>query len=585
MRTVTHIAIVIGITGLIALVGGSRAGAETLVLRNETVDFGEVILGDAGTRAVFVRVNQQANETWQRVYDPAEPFVNTTPDGPVEIADTFAFIFEFFPVKGGSYKDSTMLVRLVDGQPQDTIRVLLQGDGRSLSDRKAIRYPLTMTGDFMLWFQDFYGLEYVVDQYTVAHRPTEPFITAEDPASWDGDSIQVGAAFEPTALGVFEDSLILVRRLNGTTPLDTLHLDLYGFSAEMKPDTTVPFTGVTVGGVDTLLVFLRLPAFFITREFRYDIVSLDPGPMRAEVDPTRPTRRAVMTCRIIASPSEFRNVRQRFVMRRWSEQTDEIWDSTIINVDLLMAPRPINYRLVWDQNPIDARIGDTVSVVLQAVTDDIFDAQIAIDDVRLDIAYNPTVFIPLSSPGQSRSVVNDTTWWTLTLPRDQVLSDGPVTPLATLRAVIALGDADHSPVHPANATITIKGGEARSVPADTNRMNITNVFRYGDGTPRYINPLQQGLEISIDPNPVTGSATLSLENVPTGRGACDIIDVMGQVVADLSSQVRSGTTTFTISSGGGADVGLTPGSYYARLTVQGDQPNSVARVVRLLIVQ
>ncbi len=559
--------------------------AEPLVVRVDTLDYGAVILGDVGTRAIFVRVNDQVNESWQSLRLPEAPFVNTTPDGPVEIADTFAFIFEFTPFVGQRYRDSAVIVRSVDGIPRDTFRVTLEGGGRSLSDRKDIRFPLTMTGDFIPRWREFFGLEYVVDQYEVQYRPTEPFITAEDPATWGGDSIQVGVAFEPTALGVFEDSLVLVRRGENDRPLDTLHLDLYGFSVEMKPDTTVAMTGVTIGSVDTTLVFLRLPAFFITREFVYDIVSLDPGPLRAEVEPNRPTRRSVMTVRVIASPTEFRNVRQRFVMRRRSEQTGEIWDSTIINVDLLMSPRPIGYRLVWDRNPVDARIGDTVSMELRAVTEDVFDAEIAIDDLQVDVCYNPTVFVPLLSPGQQRVIRSDSTWLRISLPRDEVLSNGPVTTLATVRAVIALGDADHSPLIPSTATLTIKGQDPMTVPMDTNRLNITNVFRYGDGTPRYVNPLQAALNLSIDPNPVVGTATLSVENVPDGRGALDVIDVMGQVVADLSTQLRSGTTTFTISSGGGGDVDLMPGSYYARLTVQGEQANTVARVVRLLIVQ
>ena len=570
---------------VVVLLATSNSSAEVLAERSVRIDFGEVILGDAGSRAVFVRVNDQVDETWQRLFDPEPPFVNTTPDGPVEIADTFAFIFEFRPLVPGRYRDSTVLVRSVNGQPRDTIRVRMEGVGRSLTASQDLRFPLTMTGDFIPRWRSFFGPEYVVDQYEVLHRPDDPFVTAENPVTWDRDSLRVGVAFEPRTLDVYEDSLVLIRRGVDDRILDTLHLNLYGFSTEMKPDTTVDFTGVTVGSVDTMLVFLRLPAFFITRQFQYDIVSLDPGPMRAEVEPDRPTRRAVMTCRIIASPDEFRNVRQRFVMRRRSEQTDELWDSTIINVDLLMAPRPIRYDLVWNQNPVSAEIGDTVALVLQAVTEDVFDADIAIDDIRVELAYNPTTFVPLTSPGQTRSVVSDSTRWTITLPRDEVISSGPVTPLATLRAVVALGDADHSPLTPLTATLTVKGSDPRRVRCDTNRLNITNVFRYGDGTPRYVNPLQQGLEISIDPNPVISSATLTVENVPDGRGALDIIDVMGQVVADLSSQLRSGVTTFTVASGSGGDVDLMPGSYYARLTVQGDQPNSLARVVRLLIVQ
>ncbi len=557
--------------------------------RQEEIEFGTVILGDSGTRVVFPVLRTGVNETWVRLYDPALPFENTTPNGPEPIGDTFAFAFRFKPMRGGVYEDSTAIVRVEGGLPRDTLIVRMRGIGRSLSSSVTIDWVMTMVGDFAAQSEDFYGPAYVIDQYRVVRSPQAPFITAlvnDKPSVSDPDSIRVSVAFEPLRLGSFLDTLMLVRYFRGATPLDTLLVALDATSRIMIKDTTVQFRGVTVGATDTLNLFLRLPTFFVTRNFQYELESLDDGPMVGEVDPDRPTRRTVITNRIIAQPLEYRNLRQRFMLRRKSTQTDVVWDSTLINVDLLMSPRPVGFRLRWDRQPVAARIGDTVRLTLQAVTDNAFDAPVLISGVNTELTYNPTILIPLPGPAQQRTVVSDTAVWTIGLPDGDVVTSDSVTNLNTLTAVIALGDTDHSLLIARAAELTVAGESPRAMVLDTNRITLTNVYRYGpNGTPRYVNPFMQDLVLSIEPNPIISGGLLVVDRVPTGKGALQIIDPMGQVIADLSAEVRSGTRSFTIGTGPRVNIPVSPGSYYAALTVEGDVPGSLARIVRLFIVQ
>jgi hypothetical protein len=91
--------------------------------------------------------------------------------------------------------------------------------------------------------------------------------------------------------------------------------------------------------------------------------------------------------------------------------------------------------------------------------------------------------------------------------------------------------------------------------------------------------------MEIDPNPVVANGTLRVTDVPSGEGALQIVDAMGQIVADLTSDLRAGITSWSISTGEGGVLSLGPGTYYARLLVQGSSPDALNSLVRLFVVQ
>jgi hypothetical protein len=106
-----------------------------------------------------------------------------------------------------------------------------------------------------------------------------------------------------------------------------------------------------------------------------------------------------------------------------------------------------------------------------------------------------------------------------------------------------------------------------------------------DGTARLINPRASLLEVTIAPNPLLSSGTITIANVPDGAGRLEIVDARGIVVADLTQNVRLGRTVFTVATSGMVDVTLQPGIYYARLSAQLSTSETLSSVVRAFVVR
>jgi hypothetical protein len=266
---------------------------------------------------------------------------------------------------------------------------------------------------------------------------------------------------------------------------------------------------------------------------------------------------------------------------------ETVLDSTEIVVDVQASARPVRFTASFDVDTINARIGDTVELRIRARTPDPIDEAVTLTSLRFDLVYNPTVFVPLPSANQKRAVVNG----------QQILStviDASGAPIvintsddiiATVKGVVALGDADRSPLSVSACVATRATGETDTLAGATALMRITNVWRYADGRTRLANPLQGVLGLDIDPNPVVSASTLRLQNIAQGTGSLVIIDALGVIREDLTSALRAGTREFTIASSGTADIVLPTGTYYARCIVESVLGGAINSTVRVFVVQ
>jgi hypothetical protein len=212
--------------------------------------------------------------------------------------------------------------------------------------------------------------------------------------------------------------------------------------------------------------------------------------------------------------------------------------------------------------------------------------------MQCTLTYNPSVLVPLATQGTTiveRFVNDDRQFAVLRLDRPDTADLVTGETAMVVSVVAVLGDDDRSVVEVSKMTFVDAAGDTIELINDdlTQAMStvvLSNAWQHAAGQ-RRVNTLQGTLDIRVEPNPVEDAATLRVVNVPTDVGRLAVVDAMGQLVADLTDALHAGTTSFSIGTSASADVKLTPGSYYARLTVRGVDGLTVNSVVRLIIMQ
>lgn len=586
-------------TGVMRLVREPQIGQDDTILikmsaegyrvaRTEILDFGRVNTGDTVHRQVWVPWNMTDNEAW-RIDDVDEPvFELTTKTRPIGFGDSLFFNFRFAPLRGGSYADTVGLVRSVNGTDIDTIIVYLYATGVDFNVRTTIDYQTMVTGDSVVRVVTFPAPTPGNSRYLLVHRPSRPYVLqliSNEPTPKPPDSSMIGVAFVPTYKVTKTDSVILVRVNLKDEPLDTIKIMLTGTGGGLPLEAGADIVDATIGEHHSVSVEAIMNGRPQTAYFSYELVPLNDGPVTGSLtSPTDPARNQVITCGFTTTPTEFRNVTQTWVLRRHSTTITRQWDSTIITVRQFMKARPIQLRMGWSEDTMRKRIGDTVGVNLVLITDDPIDVPIMLSSVVGTVRYNATVIVPLEGSGIERSIVDDHAEITFRF-------DGPIsvssktTVIGTIRYVVTLGDADHSPLDMQRAVIVRGQGSNEDIATADAHVIVTNIWRYPGGGSRLVNPSIGPLVMDVDPNPVASNGTLRVTDVPSGEGALQIVDAMGQIVADLTSDLRAGITSWSISTGEGGVLSLGPGTYYARLLVQGSSPKALNSLVRLFVVQ
>lgn len=544
--------------------------------------FGQVHIGDSASTFVRARSGLARDESWRFVPEQLPPpFYQYLPGPPTQVRDTAFFLFTFKPEYPGPFRDTSYIQRLSGSDVVETIMVILHGVGINESRIENLDFGTLLTGDTTARIRVL-QTPVARSNYQLLYRPAEPFrlyVNAEGkPIPVPPDSILVGAAFKPTHSGVFKDSIVIVRMSAQQKPVDTITVYLFGTSVTQTPRLQAAFSGLNVLDSAEQQVFVEFPVQ-PSISFEYAIHSETQEPARVSMGSVV-TKGIPLT--VTATPRTYTpSATQTFVIRRL--HAGAIVDSTILSVVTSMRPRPIAVVLAADT--VQGNIGDTVTVTLRCFSDDTLDTLVTITDFDATIGYNPTVFAPIPDDQHTVSFSLDSA--SINIRRSDVIMEpgSAETTVATIRGIIAMGDASATTLAVSSEPSGVKPDIIRTWTNASGRIDVLNVWSYGNGTPRYVNPLKGALSVTIVPNPVVNRSVLRIENVQEEKGRVVISTITGQRIADLTPSVRSGVREWTVGSGSGSDVVLPRGTYFVNLTMTGVSGTEIFSVTRQFIVE
>lgn len=425
-------------------------------------------------------------------------------------------------------------------------------------------------------------------QYTVVRPASAPFritSSAQDFVIRNGE-VRLRVAFVPTSAGDVEDMIELERQPQiGKSSENRIRIKLYGSAFWIERKEDIDFGAIDVADSARRLVLFRSgPA----DDFEWEYTRAPSEPFRSTTL-QGPVRRGRDTLAFLFSfhptaVGRFADTVGIVRKLRSGQRLDTAW----MYLRGAARARPFTLRPDLGATTFNARIGDTLTIDLRLASSGPIDVPEQIENISVDLSYNPTLLVALRDPGQTLSARDGRQ--VLTVKRD-VFAGGSLTVdrsgviAATVRFVVALGDNDVSPLALRNASYTTSGGTVKGLSDIDATVNITNVWRYQDGRPRLANPLQSVLVLDVDPNPVATTSTMRIRNLPTNGANLVIVDATGVVAADLTGRLQAGARDFSVASSGDADVVLPRGTYYARLAVESDLGGTLLSVVRLFIVQ
>ena len=456
-------------------------------------------------------------------------------------------------------------------------------------DRTVLRFDPVMTGDSVDTAQTISVPPEPGPGFEIVHQPRPPYtLFYRHPSQPGEDTAVVRVAFEPKTRRRAVDSVVLVYYNDQGQRRDTVIFALRGAGAELPPERQVTFNNAAVGRIAVQDLNIGLPATPVNNSFRYRLDQLTPGPVTGRIQtPIGASNADEVRLRFTCNPTVYADTMQTFRLYRTAEDDPTIanpWDSTLINVRTIMAPRPVDLTLCFEQDTMRQRIGDTITTVITLKADGPIDRPIEIEQLDARFTFNPTLFVPIIGPNQGHIVSGDSSLVSISLGSPLTIT-GPVTVIDTVRGVVTLGDFDRTTLAFTQAEVEYNGAQPVEITTRDGLLIITNVWRCRDGQARYVNTLRGPLVLDVDPNPVTTNATMRVANVPAQQGVLIVVDAAGQTVANLTDDLRSGTTEWSIASGGGSPLALTPGTYYARLRVDGANGQTIYSVVRLFVVQ
>ncbi len=567
-------------------------GAAFRVQRNELIDFEKVVIADTVSRRVFIRSALNDNFKWKVISAPVKPFTLLNTDGPSVVGtDSAAFNFRFAPHRKGVFFDTCLLVRTtLAGSTLDTISVFLKGEGVDLGFRDLVTFKTTITGDSITRPVGFvFRPNNSNYKYRVTHAPESPFNTGLVgglPALINKDSALLVFTYEPLSPGEHSDSLVVSRFSVNNEVIDSIVLRLHGVALGMPPDDNVVFGPLTIGQSEQKSVNIQLPVAPLTKAFTYTVVNATTTPVKGILkSPLSLSKNTNIQIDLTCAPANIGSARQTIVLQR-RMRDGRVIDSTVIVANTLVRPRAVILQTKFSADTTRMRISDTAVVDILAFTEDPVDEPFEISDVQCAIVYNPTVVVPLLASGQRTVIKNDTLAVVIGGEvASQIRFENSPTKIAQLKFVAVMGDADRTKLTITDCSVTVAGISGVKIEASEAVVVITNVWRYANGSVRLVNTLQSTLTLDVDPNPVSTSATLRVRNAPSQQGTLVIVDASGRVVADLTPQIRQGTQDFTLTSGATGATNLMPGTYVARLVVQGIDGQNLYSVARLFVVQ
>jgi hypothetical protein len=557
------------------------AGEGYEINRVEDRDFGRVAVDAMSTRAVLARRGLAANEDWKvSVLPMGSPF--SVSSSPIFRNDTAVFVCTFAPKKLGLFRDTAYITRVGPGGPTETISVRMVGLAVPFILRDTIEFGKLLIGDTTNKERKFKPPVPKGD-YRVDHRPGPPFAVYLDendlPIPVVGqDSLMIGAAFRPTAKGDFLDSIVIIRFTVAQEKPDTITYFFHGSAVTMPQREQVDFTGLTIGAEQQTDVTVTLPVE-ANVDFAYELVQITTTPATGKLVGSDSRQ---ITAQFTAKPTVYAaSTVQTFALLRLRDS--RAVDSTVITVTTTMVPRPVNLTLKVDS--VQARIGDVVQIPVRLQADGPIDAPLQISQMVLHMGYNPTLIAPSSGPGQEVRFDADSARVEITLENVLISNDRNADALFQVTGTVVMGDAEACSLPISVASVQPQLADVARITTQPGHLLLTNAWRYADGGGRYVNSIQGLLTLDVDPNPVSTTATMRVSNVPPAAGRLVVVDATGQLVADLTQELRSGTTAWTISRSSGSRLVLVSGTYYARLAVYGAANDELLSVTRLFIVE
>ncbi|NQW29376.1 MAG: hypothetical protein HQ472_02545 [Ignavibacteria bacterium] len=567
-------------------------GAAFRLQRTDFLDFDRTLISDTTFRRVALRLNLNENVQWKLLFAPSKPFDLVNKNGPLVTKDTAAFVFSFAPHQRKVFTDSCYLVRsTLTGVVLDTIRVHLSGEGFDLGQRASVTFKPTLTADSIARPYGFV-LRPNSPNYTykVANLPRPPFaaiLAGGLPKLFTADSALLVFTYEPMDTGEHEDSLVISRHSKSTNEkLDDIVVRLQGLAYGMPAEDAVVFDPVTINQTLQKQVTISLPVAPQTKAFSYSIGQVVTSPVKGVLkSPLTPSKDADIVVNLTCAPTQVESARQSVVVYR-KLRDGRIIDSSVIVANTVVKARPVRLKTRFSADTTRMRIADTAVVDVHVVTDDPIDERLEITNVECRVTYNPTIVVPLLAAGQRTEIRGDSMVVVIGGENQNAIRlDEGSTKIASIKFVAVLGDADRSDLNIVSCVADLSGRPAVDLGAATSIVILTNVWRYADGNSRYVNTLQGTLTMDVDPNPIVSVATLRVRNAPSQAGTLVIVEANGRLVADFTQQIRAGKQDFEMSKSTGADVQLSPGTYIARLVVQGADGQNLYSVARLFVVQ
>jgi len=558
-------------------------------MRTERLDFPPRAIGTADEREVRIG-NLPPNASYMILDSCNAPFRVTTSVKDLVVKNgELRLKCEFLPTDPGTFRDEIILDRNPTAPPSnERIRIRLNGTGFRIERIDRVEFGDVMIGDStrkIVLIRD----NFIRDiRWRIAKTPKAPFSTPDTAAPFqpDRDTIGFRFAFAPTLVGRIIDTVGLIRTFIPTgEALDTIRVILDGTGVRMKDSVEVVFNDLTSGMTVTSNLVLQLPTSPRTREFRYTLRPTSTSGVVAGTitDPLGASRSRSITTSFTARPRSSRSVREQFVLTRLKLDGTKL-DSTTITAIVNMRPQPIQLRASFTADTLMHRIGDTVRFQIIATSETPFDGPITFNELSTECAINGTVIVPLVNDQISVVTRDDRTFVRVTLREPVTISASGDVILEWL-GVVVLGDAAFSPLALEPVEATLADGKRITIEPQSSVLRVSNVWMMPDGTARLINPRASLLEVTIAPNPLLSSGSITIANVPDGAGRLEIVDARGIVVADLTQNVRLGRTVFTVATSGMVDVTLQPGIYYARLSAHFSTSETLSSVVRAFVVR
>ena len=574
---------------IIAILTCLPLGVLAQPMRTERLDFPPTAIGTVDEREVRID-NLPQNAAYAVIDSCNAPFRVTTPVNELVVKNgELRLKCEFLPTAPGTFRDEIILDRIPITPPSnERIRIRLNGTGFRIERIDRIEFGDVMIGDStrkMVLIRD----NFIRDvRWSITKGPKAPFSTPDAAAPYqpDRDTIGFRFAFAPTLVGRIIDTVGLIRTFIPTgEALDTIRVILDGTGVRMKDSAQVVFNDLTSGMTVTSDLVLQLPTAPRIREFRYTLrPMITSGVVTGTItDPLSASRTRSITTSFTARPRSSRSVREQFVLTRLKLDGTKP-DSTTITAIVNMRPQPIQLQASFTADTLVYRIGDTVRFQIIATTETPLDGPIIFNELSTECGINGTVIVPLVNDQISVITRDDRTFVRVTSREPVTISASGDAVLEWL-GVVVLGDAAFSPLTLEPVVATLADGKRITLESQSSVLRVSNVWTMPDGTARLINPRASQLEMTIAPNPVLTSGTITVDNVPAGKGRLEIVDARGIVVADLTQNVRAGRAVFTVATSGSVDVSLQPGIYYARLSAQFSTSETLSSVVRAFVVR